>query len=425
MAVKIQFRRDTAANWAAVPTTVLSSGEVGYESDTGNIKIGDGTTQWQNLAYYQLPNVSVDPATTVDLNNVAYRTMGRYRLNSVTGTPFTNAPSDIDSDANSYSTLVVTTHFYSGASPATLTQQTLTQYSDSAVVLKQWVRIYNGTDWTAWSSTAHISANEVTDANLRQSAGLSVIGRSANTTGDVADITAANDAEVLRRSGTSVGFGTVATAGIADDAVTNGKIRNSGALSVIGRSANSSGDPADISVTAATGHVLRESGSALGFGTLLSTSFADNTIAPARLTNASGATVLGATAAGAISQLSAANGRTALGLGTMATETATDYLNRSTNQVGAINIIYGTVSSSTGSNEIVGSNAVTNAAAWNPVATLASISAQSLAGAFEISSSNLRPTAATGGTWFVIGACNAADAATTATDFWAIAIRTA
>jgi len=67
----------------------------------------------------------------------------------------------------------------------------------------------------------------------RQSAGLSVIGRSANTTGNVADITAANDAEVLRRSGTTIGFGTVATAGIADDAVTYAKLQNVAANNVL------------------------------------------------------------------------------------------------------------------------------------------------------------------------------------------------
>lgn len=54
-----------------------------------------------------------------------------------------------------------------------------------------------------------IGANKVTNAMLRQSAGLSVIGRAANSTGDVADITAANDGEVMRRSGTAVGFGAV------------------------------------------------------------------------------------------------------------------------------------------------------------------------------------------------------------------------
>jgi hypothetical protein len=36
------------------------------------------------------------------------------------------------------------------------------------------------------------------------------------------------------------------TAGLVDDAVTNGKLRDSAAVSVIGRSANSAGDPADI-----------------------------------------------------------------------------------------------------------------------------------------------------------------------------------
>jgi hypothetical protein len=55
-----------------------------------------------------------------------------------------------------------------------------------------------------------VETNGITNAMLRQSAGLSVIGRSENTTGDVADVTAGTDHQVLRRSGTSVGFGAVA-----------------------------------------------------------------------------------------------------------------------------------------------------------------------------------------------------------------------
>ena len=51
--------------------------------------------------------------------------------------------------------------------------------------------------------------NSITNAFLRQSAGLSVIGRSANSTGNVADITAASDNQVLRRSGTTIGFGSL------------------------------------------------------------------------------------------------------------------------------------------------------------------------------------------------------------------------
>lgn len=54
-----------------------------------------------------------------------------------------------------------------------------------------------------------IAANAVTDAKLRQSAGLSVVGRASNSTGNVADITAASDGQVMRRSGTAIGFGAV------------------------------------------------------------------------------------------------------------------------------------------------------------------------------------------------------------------------
>jgi hypothetical protein len=54
-----------------------------------------------------------------------------------------------------------------------------------------------------------LGANVVGNAELRQSAALSVIGNSTNATANVADIAAASDNQVLRRSGTAVGFGAV------------------------------------------------------------------------------------------------------------------------------------------------------------------------------------------------------------------------
>jgi hypothetical protein len=47
---KLQVRRDTAANWTSVNPT-LSAGEFGYETDTGKVKIGTGSTAWTSLAY--------------------------------------------------------------------------------------------------------------------------------------------------------------------------------------------------------------------------------------------------------------------------------------------------------------------------------------------------------------------------------------
>jgi hypothetical protein len=51
MSISIQLRRDTSANWVSV-NPVLAQGEVGVETDTGNAKIGNGTTYWNSLAYW-------------------------------------------------------------------------------------------------------------------------------------------------------------------------------------------------------------------------------------------------------------------------------------------------------------------------------------------------------------------------------------
>ena len=58
-------------------------------------------------------------------------------------------------------------------------------------------------------TTAKINADAVTDAKLRDSAALSVIGNATNATANPADIAAASDFQVLRRSGTAVAFGAV------------------------------------------------------------------------------------------------------------------------------------------------------------------------------------------------------------------------
>jgi hypothetical protein len=59
---------------------------------------------------------------------------------------------------------------------------------------------------------------------------------------------------------------------------TYAQIQNGTALSVLGRSANSSGVLADIPATAASGAVLRESGSTIGWGTLATAAYGNNTV---------------------------------------------------------------------------------------------------------------------------------------------------
>jgi hypothetical protein len=64
---RILLRRDTAANWSS-NNPVLSSGEFGYESNTGKYKIGNGSTAWASLAYSIITNLNT--ATLNDLGDV-------------------------------------------------------------------------------------------------------------------------------------------------------------------------------------------------------------------------------------------------------------------------------------------------------------------------------------------------------------------
>lgn len=121
----IQVRRDTADNWLS-SNPVLATGEFGHETNTGKMKIGDGTRPWSQLPYV----------------------------------------ADVMSD------------------------------------------------------------NVVTNSVIRDSAGLSVIGRAQNTSGDPADIVASQDHQVLRRSGNTLSFGQIGSGSILDGAITSAKIAN-------------------------------------------------------------------------------------------------------------------------------------------------------------------------------------------------------
>jgi hypothetical protein len=50
MPVQIQLRNGTAAQWTAANPT-LAAGEVGTETDTSKLKIGNGSTAWSSLPY--------------------------------------------------------------------------------------------------------------------------------------------------------------------------------------------------------------------------------------------------------------------------------------------------------------------------------------------------------------------------------------
>lgn len=101
MANKIQLRRDTSTNWTSTNPT-LSQGEAGYETDTGYLKVGDGTTAWTSLGYFT-PNMSIEGLNDV---NAMVPTDGQVltwdNTNSRwdTATPSYYTDSDVDTHLN-------------------------------------------------------------------------------------------------------------------------------------------------------------------------------------------------------------------------------------------------------------------------------------------------------------------------------------
>lgn len=66
MSATIQLRRDIAANWTSANPT-LAAGEIGFETDTGKIKLGDGSTVWTSLVYRDFSASLAQ--TTIDFNS--------------------------------------------------------------------------------------------------------------------------------------------------------------------------------------------------------------------------------------------------------------------------------------------------------------------------------------------------------------------
>ena len=48
--IRTRQRRGTAAQWTST-NPILEDGEIGFESDTTNLKVGDGETAWDDLPY--------------------------------------------------------------------------------------------------------------------------------------------------------------------------------------------------------------------------------------------------------------------------------------------------------------------------------------------------------------------------------------
>lgn len=217
MAIKLQIRRGLAADWAAgTANPQLLAGEIGVETDTGNIKIGDGTTLWNSLGYVK----STYPQTTghaTNINDAAYLVQGRYEI----GTGVTsNVPSGWTPASDAPAILHVTrtsTGYVAQVLVSTKTQRAYSRgYDGSAyttwVAISQHAACITATELASNAvETAKINDNAVTFAKMQDISGISVVGKGNSGSGDPTVITAVTSGHVLSYNGTTVDFRTLAS----------------------------------------------------------------------------------------------------------------------------------------------------------------------------------------------------------------------
>jgi hypothetical protein len=99
--------------------------------------------------------------------------------------------------------------------------------------------------------SADVKNDGVSNAMLRDSAAVSVIGRSANSAGDPADIAAGSNDTLLRRVSDALGFGQLTVGMFPDSVVTYAKIQNVAESRVLGRQSGAgAGAPQELQTTA-------------------------------------------------------------------------------------------------------------------------------------------------------------------------------
>ena len=146
----MQIRRGLAAAWASANPT-LEPGELGFVTDAGTtaFKIGDGTTVWNLLAYVNstYPELPVDASFNLNLATA----QGRYPLssaNTYTSSPAIPAAEYVQGATDGNSVLTVTVP----------SNGIVIQQINTSKTAKQFLRSYNGTDWTSWKRIDTLAA---------------------------------------------------------------------------------------------------------------------------------------------------------------------------------------------------------------------------------------------------------------------------
>lgn len=154
MSVKIQVKRTTASAWTSLNPT-LDVAEIGYETDTGKFKIGNGSTAWTSLAYSITANLA--SGTLNDLGDVTITSAANGDFLRWNGSAWINDAVNLSTDTvGSYveslvagTGISVTNNSGEGATPTVSLNASLDNVSDVTITSPQEFQslVYNGSSF--------------------------------------------------------------------------------------------------------------------------------------------------------------------------------------------------------------------------------------------------------------------------------------
>lgn len=240
MAVKLQLRRDEAANWTSVNPT-LSAGELGVELDTGKLKVGNGTTAWNSLAYIGLTPSEISTAISnaiadvIDLSPSTLDTLNELAA-AINDDPnffstITTAISDAQTAAQDYADTAIgthaldtTTHGVTGDIVGTSDAQTLSNktVSDNLVFDNGTADAYIGTDGAnleinGQAGGVNVGSQDYISIAANNNATLRSFNSNVNITSDSGDVVISAGAGAYY--GTSTAADEIATHGHVESAI--------------------------------------------------------------------------------------------------------------------------------------------------------------------------------------------------------------
>jgi len=206
--VRLQLRADTAANWTSV-NPILLANELGRETDTGKIKIGNGTSTWTSLAYQAWATLPV--AVNAGGTGQTSYTDGELLIGNTTGNTLTKATLTAGSGVAITNGTGSITVAASGIADANIA-------SDAAIVDTKLATITTAGKVNNSATTAD-SANTASAIVARDASGNFSAGTiTADLAGNASTVTTNAD---LTGDVTSVGNATSIAAGVIVDADVN------------------------------------------------------------------------------------------------------------------------------------------------------------------------------------------------------------